>query len=96
MTEAMTEQEWRIAFEQIAKSDPSRRELLWLRAMARYDGEHAAALVRVDPAIKARIWFFHDVNFTEVDALDEGQRQRTYARLYDTHLNWLIYGDDHA
>lgn len=87
---ARTAEEWLAAFRRLVEDDHSRRELLWLRAKEKGDVEHARALVSVDPAVKARLWFFHDVSFEEVDLLPEDRRRNTYARIYDAHLRWLM------
>ncbi len=87
---ARTAEQWTTAFSRIVEDDQSRRELLWIRAKEKGDVEHAQALVSVDPGVKARLWFFHDVSFDEVDLMPEEHRKRTYARLYDAHLSWLI------
>jgi len=85
-----TAEEWTTAFHRIVEDDHSRRELLWLRAKEKGDVEHASALVSVDPAVKARLWFIHDVSFDEIDRLPEERRRETYARLYESHVTFLV------
>jgi len=81
------------AFVRIVEDDHSRRELLWLDAQHRDDPSRARQLEARDPSLRARLWFFHDVRFDELDAEPFEARLARYGALYDAHLGWLL-GED--